>query len=168
VRAGRTYISTGPLLDFTINKEIPGTSWDCSAPGERLRIRAEASCWTPFTRIHLLWNGKTIAEATPASSQPTQAVLEHEMLVQQSGWLAVHCEGPGLMQHFAHSSAVAIRLANAPNWAQEEPVERFLQELDRILQWVDEKAHCETTSQREKLAHVFEEARTALRKKLSS
>jgi hypothetical protein len=173
VRLAHTFVSNGPLLQWLINGATPASRLEV-APGSPLRVRVEAKSIVPFEQLELLWNGEVIANATPASELPHAATLEHEFPATQSGSLAASCRGatplssrPAPQRVFAHTSAVAVRLTGAPEWAR-KTVQHFSSELDRMLRWANEKARCETPAQREKLAHVFEAARTELRKKLSS
>ena len=174
VRAGRTFISNGPLLHFTIDGQVPNGARNLSATQDRLRIQVEAKSWVPFEALELLWQGEVVAKASPGSAAPYEALLEYDIHVERGGWLAARCRGekllpsrPAPQRVFAHTSAVAIRRTEAQDWADAARVKRLLAELDAMLIWAKEKAHCDTSQQRERLCHVFEEARTALAKKLS-
>ncbi|MBI1829895.1 MAG: hypothetical protein HYR84_00425 [Planctomycetes bacterium] len=164
VRSGRTYVSNGPILRFTIDGSVPGIAREVSPEHAVMHIRVEARCWSAFEGVELLWNGEPLERASPDSERPARALLDYELSIEESGWLAVRCTGDGVL---AHSSAVAVRRSDAPKWAPPQVVRRFLDELDRMLQWAKNEARCETAAQRERLCHVFEEARTVLAKKLS-
>jgi len=173
VRAGRTFVTNGPLLDVTINGQVPTSRCDIAA-GEPITIRVGAKCWSPFEHLELLWNGEVLKATSATDGPPYHAVLDHEWKPDRSGWLAVRCRGetlvpsrPAPQRLFAHSSAIGVRVADAPEWGEAESLNRLMTDLDAMLRWAKEKARCDTPAQRERLCHVFEEARTVLAKKLS-
>jgi hypothetical protein len=177
VRAGRTFVSNGPLLHVTINGEVPSASWSFAGSTHPLRIRAEASSVFPFEHLELLWNGAIIENVlgSPSQTGVYRTALERELAIERSGWLAVRCRGdtplpsrPAPQRVFAHTSPIAVRVPQSPGWAKADSVKRLVRELDAMLGWAKEKAHCDTPKQRERLCRVFEEARTTLAKKLSS
>jgi hypothetical protein len=158
VRAGRTFVSNGPLLHLTIDGIVPTTTLTVSAGPATLQIRATAKSWAAFERLELMWNGEVCAESGVVSGEPYLAALEHELTAGGSGYLTLRCHGKNRL---AHSSAVAVRRADAPGWAQPTAVQRLLDELDAMLSWAKEKT-------RDRLCQVLEEARTILAKKLSA
>ena len=95
--------------------------------------------------------------------------------VEESGWLAVRCRGEVATAEPARAAArvrAYVRRRGAPGGVAglgnaRAAVQRLLDELDAMLRWAKEKARCETPRDRERLCHVFEEARTILAKKLS-
>ena len=93
MRAGRTFVSNGPLLFFTVDGQEPGAVVKLSAEGGTLRVRAEAKCLTPFECIEIVANGEVVAQAG-ASGSPSTAVVELEWPMDTPGWLAVRCVGP--------------------------------------------------------------------------
>lgn len=197
VRAGRTFVSNGPLLRFTIAGQGPGANVDdelerklnrSMAELERsvrettslasgipagelresiagptnLRLWAEARSWGAFDRLEWLWNGEPIATAHPAGSSPCQAVLEHELVVKESGWLAVRCQGqtllpgrPAPQRIFAHSSPIPLKHGDRPFEPRADAVRALLGELENMTRWAHGKNHA-------RLLRVLEDARTAL------
>jgi hypothetical protein len=60
VRAGRTFITTGPLLSLTVDGQGPGAALTVE-PGQRVRVRAEAHSAVAFEQLELLVNGEVHA-----------------------------------------------------------------------------------------------------------
>lgn len=156
VRAGRTFVSNGPLLEFTIDGKVPMSEVMVSTNAP-VQVRASARSWSAFEKLELLWNGEVFAEASVDSCAPFHAVLNHALTVERDGYLMVRCRGE---ESLAHSSAVAIRRPEGPGWATATAVHYLMNELDAMLAWAKEKTL-------PRLCHVLEEARTALGKKLS-
>jgi hypothetical protein len=157
VRAGRTFVTDGPLLSFTVNDQHPGATIDLASPGQVLRVRAGARSVVPFEQLELLLNGDVIATAS-ATDDSGAAVIELELPVAESAWIAARCGG----SHFAHSSPVYVRVAGQAPRADRAACQRFIDHLDRMLRWVTRKARCPTEKHRAALADVFNAARAEL------
>jgi hypothetical protein len=166
VRAGRTFVSNGPLIHFTINGEVPTHTHSTSVSANTIQIRADAKSLTQYHHLELLWNGNVIQSVPPEKSFPYQAILEHNFPVRESGWLAVRCvtdEAAGPPYPLAHTSPIAIRVAESPRWAREDAVRATLDRLDEVIAWTRTRTH----PARPRLVRLYEETRTVLAKKLS-
>lgn len=169
VRAGRTFVTNGPLLQFTVDGVDPGTSIRCSA-GAPLRIDATASSYAPFKQLELVVNGD-VTESATAQGNPCIASLQCDLHVKESAWVAVRCRGdhllmdrPAAQRVFAHTSPIYVEVQGQPFRGNEGARLRLSQELDKMLNWVDQEARCEASKGREQLARIFIEARTRLQK----
>jgi hypothetical protein len=168
VRAGRTFVTNGPLLSFSVNGQEPGASVRLSSGVRTVHVRAEGRSNVPFDQLEIIVNGKVVAE-TPASGAPAAAVLETEVPLPSSGWLAARCRGerqvlqrPANQRVFAHTSPVYIQVEGQPTPVDGAVLKRFVTELDRMLEWVAREARCKDERQREHLAEFFRAARQEL------
>lgn len=166
IRAGRTFVTLGPLLSFTVNEEEPGSEVRLSGP-ESVRVRADARSLEPFDRLELLLNGEVVKIA-PCSGTPAVAVLDAEIPIQEPGWVAVRCcweESPfcsSRLPYAAHTSAIYLEMEGWPACPNAASAALLDNGLARMLEWVQSEAHCETDPQRENLAAIFREARAKL------
>jgi hypothetical protein len=174
VRAGYTFVSNGPVLRFMIDGAIPSAQSNSVAPGTPRHVSVEATSAQPFEYVKLMWNGAVIADARPFGVFPYRAVIEYEFSNEESGWLAAFCHGAveadgeaGSQHVVALTSAISIHGAAIRDWARAEKIRAALTDLDAMLRWAAEQAHCDTPAQRARLCEVFEEARTKLAQKLS-
>jgi hypothetical protein len=167
VRHGRTFVSTGPLLDFTINGEVPARSYRLSDADKNLQIRVEATSPVPYDFLELVWNGDVIQCVKSDASFPYNAKLEQEFTVRESGWLAVRCLVDRELSRAycaqAHSSPVGIHLDTAPRWARQDTLRKLVARFDEVIAWTRTRTH----PARPRLLHLYEQARTVLAKKLS-
>lgn len=88
IRAGRTFVSTGPLLAITA---VPGRVW---------RLRAESVL---AEQVEILANGRAIATGT--------STVEVEYVPMGTTWFAARCEG---QSGFAHTSATWADVPGLP------------------------------------------------------
>src|SRR5258708_31254284 len=82
LRAGRTFVSNGPLREFRVNDKGPGASLETSGP---LQISATVISRLPFERIQIVYNGEVVAERS--SRNQREAKLEEEIVVARGGWI---------------------------------------------------------------------------------
>lgn len=108
VKRGRTFVSNGPMLEFTVNGEMPGARIEPRQNGP-LHIRARA--WAPEAtgtpaRLEIVSNGSVIRSAEAAGAVRQQLRLDFTIRAESSQWLAarVTTTTGGL----AHSSSVYV------------------------------------------------------------
>ena len=160
VRAGRTFVTDGPLLSLTVNGRDPGSV--LSNAGQTVRIQAEACSVTPFDRLECVYNGAVVA-STEASGDPRTATLEADVSFTGSGWLAARClEGGDGSAVRAHTSPVYVRIEDRPMRPHAETMAPLLAVLDAALTWVDTESRCANDRQREQLKETLRTARQEL------
>jgi hypothetical protein len=101
VRAGRTFVTKGPLIDLSVNGFSPGAV----LPEPVVHVRAEAQGMTPFQHLQILAGGKVVAEAA-AERHPYSVLLEAKVELPTAGWVAAACPGS------AHSSPIYVGQSN--------------------------------------------------------
>jgi hypothetical protein len=174
VRSGRTFITNGPLLQFTVNDQRPGAVVDLSPGTDKVALRAEARSIVPFDNLEIVLNGKPIQHAS-ASGSPCYAVLETETSLPASGWLAARCSGRAKLhtsevpQHIAaHTSPVYVRIGGSNPAPDAVSVATLLGYIDAMLNWVRSRARFETDWHHQALAGIFQDARELLEGRMSS
>jgi hypothetical protein len=165
VRAGRTFVTNGPLLSLTVEGQGSGTVIEAPREGRRVRVRAEAQGSAPFDRLEVLADGEVIADKE-ASGNRQSAALEVEHAPAGGGWLAARCWGREKLADgqcvYAHTSPAYVQAEGRPVRPLSETVAPLLAILERTSEWVAGEARCENERQREHLAGVLEEARREL------
>jgi TolB protein len=105
-RKGRTFMSTGPLLEFRIDGKLPGDEIRLGAQGGRIEFRAKAQSIAPLAKVVIYRNGK------PWKDVPADG-LTHAETVTDSAWYALYAEGanyPMLDGEFPQALSNAIRV----------------------------------------------------------
>ncbi len=168
VRAGRTFVTNGPLLSFTVNGQEPGATVTITAEQRTVHVRAEARAGEPFDYLEVVANGKVLASAK-ASGNPATAVLEKDLVLPGPGWLAGRCwREPvaldlGVPDFFAaHTSPVYIEVPGRPVPVDPEIRAALIDRLKRIAAGADHLCHFETEAQRQRLAAIFRQAQEEL------
>jgi hypothetical protein len=153
VRAGRTFVTDGPLLALTVNGHDPGSVLSLPNEGQTVRVQAEAQSVTAFDRLEVLYNGAVVATGT--------ASIEADVPIPGSGWLAARCLAGGSGVR-AHTSPVYVRIDDRPLSPSADTMAPLLAVLDRTLNWVQSEARCGSERQREQLKETLQAARQEL------
>lgn len=134
LRAGRTFVSNGPLLEFHVNDKGPGASIEAKGP---LRVSARVISRLPFSRVEIIYNGEILAEQSAWNSR--QATLEREIPVERGGWIAARVAGGGKTHAgytvFAHTSPVYVRVNGSPR-RRAEAAGSFIDEIEDSMQFI--------------------------------
>lgn len=126
VRAGRTYATSGPLLDLAVAGVGPG-GVVAVAPGTEVAVTAEARSLGPLRSLRLLHDGAVVRDVAP-SGENRSARLETHVRVDHGGWLAAWCGEQA--DRSAQTSAVYLRVEGRPH----QPSAGFLDGLRAALQ----------------------------------
>lgn len=131
VKAGRTFVTNGPLLAWSIADRS---------------MTATAESVTPFDAMEIVHNGAIVATAAPSKRDDGlwHATLSGLGDWPESGWAAVRVRGtaPSLlyspMPVFAHSSSVAIDVPGKPYSNRRAALPLLRQCVEDTLSWVEE------------------------------
>jgi hypothetical protein len=154
VRAGRTFVTNGPLLSLTVNEKDAGTMIDLPEGRPSVHVRAEARHLGPLEVLEVVANHEVVARAEGRGS-PAVARLETELPLLRGGWVTARCWGPWAG---AHTSPVYVRLEGREPLIDRSARAVLGGRLDKMLEWVATVGHFENDAQRERLASVFRNA----------
>ena len=115
---GRTILSGGPLLDFTVDGAQVGDTLRLPASGGTVEVVARAQSNIPIHRLEIVQDGRVI-EATADANGVRELTLRAKVRVGEHSWLAARTGGPALagsLPHhdvwqrgvFAHTSPVYV------------------------------------------------------------
>ena len=123
VRDGRTFLSGGPIIDFTVNGAQIGDTLQLAGNGGTVEVEASAESIFPIHTLEIVQGGKVVASTEEAKGS-RQLHLKASIKVEGHSWLAARCAasnytavghhdgwGRGL---FAHTSP--IYLAVGGDW----------------------------------------------------
>jgi hypothetical protein len=165
VRAGRSFVTNGPLLTLDVNGQGPGHVFTELPEKRPVAVRAEVRSGVPFDSVEVLWNGQVIANRSPSGDRQA-TVLEAGFTPGEPGWLAARCHGHGWLPDgqvpYAHTSPLWFHPGGKPPSPARESATRLLAILDRTLAWTRHTARCHNPKSREHLLGVLGEARRVL------
>lgn len=120
VRAGRTFLSGGPLLDFTVDGARIGSTLRLPEGGGTVEVEATADSIFPIHSLQIVQQGRVVASTEEAAGSRSLR-LKTTLRVAGHTWLAARCAGPNytVSRHhdtmfnwrrgiFAHTSPIYI------------------------------------------------------------
>ncbi len=172
LRQAKAFVSTGPLVELTIDGRIPGEEIRLPAGGGSVQLQARVRSITPLEKALLVFNGEVVEEI-PFSGDRTRLDLQRTLPVTSSGWFHLRAEGSA-EERFPLDCGYAQAFTN-PVWVivDEKPV-RSREAADYALSWMDrlqEMAEAwpgwRSESERAHVFAQFEEARQVYSKRKS-
>jgi hypothetical protein len=133
-KAGRSFVTTGPMLGWSAGGREPGETLRFDAPAS-VRVRASASSQFPLKSLELIVNGAVRLTST-ATNKAGELVLDEDVKLDHAGWLAVRCTtgnasawgGPMLG---AHGNPIFVEMPGHPLDARAD-AEYFLAWIERL------------------------------------
>lgn len=92
LRKGHAFVSTGPLIELTIDGRIPGETIELPAEGGKVLLQARIRSITALEKALLVFNGEVLEEIALTGDRRTLD-LERTIPVERSGWLHLRVEG---------------------------------------------------------------------------
>jgi hypothetical protein len=172
LRKGHAFVSTGPLVELSVNGRIPGDTVDLPAGGGEVEVTGRVRSITPLETVLLVAKGEVVEKIALAADRKS-AEFTRKLKVTESGWYHLRAEGAP-NERFPLDTTFAQGFTN-PIWISVggRPV-RSRASAEYCLKWIDllqkqAEAWVGWRSQKEK-DHVyaqFDEARAVYRKFLS-
>lgn len=141
LKAGRSFVTNGPMLEFTANGQGLGETLRFDTAAEvhmQTRVRSQYL----VNRVELISNGEAIATADD-NGDGLDIVWDRRIQIPASGWIAIRVSGPRHPDQsrgdvFAHTSPIYVEIQDRP-LAPREDAEYFLGWIDRLWETVRQR-----------------------------
>lgn len=184
IRDGDTFVTSGPLVTFTVNGAPAGAQLAVS-PGDRVLVEADVESIFDVDRLEVVANGAVVA--THRAAAPARRLrLTAEVEVTEDTWLAARTYGPGdqVSRHhdvwhrpiMAHTSPVYVTVGEGYDRFDAETARYMLTLVDGATEHIVERSRRfwpgqvhHRHGQEDHLAFLLaplEEARTAITDRL--
>ncbi|HXK92890.1 MAG TPA: CehA/McbA family metallohydrolase [bacterium] len=104
LRLGRTFLSGGPILRFTVNGRMVGDTLALPGNGGTLEAVAEVDSIFPVHSLEIVQEGRVVA-STEESRGARRLQLKAQLKVEHHTWLAARAGGPGFARALSHHDA---------------------------------------------------------------
>jgi hypothetical protein len=132
LRAGRAFVTTGPLLELTVNGRMPGETVELPEGGGTVEIQARARSLTPLASAELVFNVQPIAQ----TDGPGPLTFSRSLEVTESGWLHLRAHGDRA-NRFPLDASYAQAFTN-PVWITVGGLPpRSRESADYSIRWID-------------------------------
>jgi hypothetical protein len=152
LKAGRSFATNGPIIDFTVDGNGPGETVHLR-PSRPLQVVCEAQAREPIKAVEILANGRVVA----SSGGPR---LEMEMDPENFTWLAARCTlKTEATVRLAHTSPIFLR-GEKQNWDASEDQAYFRQWIDDLIAETDaDPKRFATVDQKNEILAIYKRAR---------
>jgi hypothetical protein len=101
LRAGRTFHSGGPIIDFTVDGHQIGDTISLPGNGGTMEVEATAESILPIHRLEIVQQGRVVA-ATEEAAGTRRLHLRARLPITSHTWLAARVGGPGYSNAVPH------------------------------------------------------------------
>ena len=172
IRAGRTFVTNGPLLSFTVNGRDVGSDITLPPGSHELSARVTLRSHVPIDHLEIIGNGRVVA-TIPLGRDRMSATATVPVRVRESGWLVVRAYADSArtpvldLYSFASTSPIYVTVGGASITSPTD-VDYFLAWLDRVQDVA--RAHTAWNSDAERAAVLerIERARAEYRARRSA
>jgi hypothetical protein len=171
LRAGRSFITNGPMLELHVNGSEPGDTIELPKPSE-LRVEAVARGRIDFGRLEMVQNGRVVESATARSAGGHfEAAIDVRHAVSEPGWLAARITASAKNEYaqplFAHTSPVYLTVAGR-TITREGDLRFLLSQVESARSAVVENAKFDTSQQQNNVLNLYDQAIADLQARLSN
>lgn len=140
LKAGRSFVTTGPMLFVTVDGKLPGEAWsfDTDQPRE-IDVEIESLSEKEVSTIEILVNGRVVDVSMPEPTRTPQGAwriqTRRSVSISESSWLAVRSIEPQAdgRKRFAHTAPWFVSLAGKPIAPRREQVDYFISLMEAEL-----------------------------------
>ena len=171
LKAGRSFVTNGPLLFFEVDGQLPGSELELDEPGQ-VRVQVEAHSHAPMQRLDLVFNGKPV-HTVKASGNGTHLLFRGSLPIKESGWLAARIQGgPHRLvvnnrDLFAHTTPVYLTVGGKP-YADPDSVAHFLRWIGDLRKRALTEGLFQEPIQKREVLDQFRRAEAVYRRKLDT
>ena len=163
IRQGHTFFTTGPLIEFSVNQQIPGESLRLGAGGGTVTLEGRAWSYIPLTKMIIHHNG-TVWKEIPLTGDRLTGQFREEVKVEDSGWFSMVVEGRGQGRGedgaFAQAGTNAIRVyVGDRKIRSRSSAEYFIAWIDKLRKMTEDWPGWRSQSEKDKVFAQFEEAK---------
>ena len=172
IRAGRTFVTSGPVLELEIDGHEPGDVIRMGSSG-RLEVSARARATQPvIAHLELIVNGRVAAaaDATPGS---TDLAIHESVEITAGSWLAARSRSVNDIQSAfttsmaAHTSPVYVEVLDRPLVPAPDDVGVVEQIITGARTWVAELAAVADPADRARMVHFLDASLETFRRRVA-
>jgi len=135
LRAGRAFVSSGPLVELTIDGQMPGAQITLPSEGGTVEVVGRVLSVTSLDRLFLVCNGETV-NTVPIGGDGRTAQLRMTHRINRSGWCHLRAEGTPVDRY--PMDVAYVQAFTNPIWFKvgDQPV-RDRAAAEYALRWID-------------------------------
>lgn len=139
VKAGHTFVSSGPIVSLTVNEKLPGDDLEVSQGSNiSVSVKAEGHAeQVPLRVLEIVGHGKVLKRVETGQAGQSAALLKTEFSFQAERgiWIAARCSA-GVAQ-IAHTTPVYVQ-TDGGGFHNPDTKDRYLALSEKYLQEIEE------------------------------
>jgi hypothetical protein len=157
---GKTFITNGPLLKFSLGGYSPGDVIRLTQPKE-LNIFSRAVGRCDFQKIEVIYNGRVVHSAPSRSvDDHFEARITAPILINEPGWVALRISSEQKNELgaplFGHIGAVYVEIAGKSIF-KPEAARKLITNMNEAMRTIREKASFADIKQADEILNVYRE-----------
>lgn len=181
LKAGRSFITNGPLLKLAVGDKTIGDDIELDRP-TMVHIQAEGVGRSDFDTLELIYNGAIIATAqTMPIDGHFEARIDKQIAVPASGWYALRTPPPSVpgdpelseprplnelgRELYAHTSPIYVTVAGQPH-RDPTTIAQLIEHVEKSLQYIPENGVYADDASRETVLSLYRQTLEELRERL--
>jgi len=168
VRRGRTFASTGAVIDLKVEGREMGEEIHLPGNGGTVEVEAVAESVWPLTGLELICNGEEVAREIDTDGS-NRITLKFKLKTELSCWVVARCWGSHYTDAgpvMAHSSPVYIDVGKRCAFVPTEG-NYLLTHMEGGIAWADQIGVFRDEGVRQRLIGLFQEAKGELIRRMS-
>ncbi|MEX1231437.1 MAG: CehA/McbA family metallohydrolase [Planctomycetaceae bacterium] len=180
LKAGRGFITNGPLLKLSVNEKTPGDELKLDRAG-MVHIQAEGLGRCDFQTLELIYNGEIIAsvKTTPVEGH-FEAKIDKQIEVPKSGWWALRTPPPSVpgdpelseprtrnelgRELYSHTSPIYVTVAGQPH-RDPAAIASLIAHVEESLKYVSQKGVYMDNASRETILSLYRQTLEELKQR---
>jgi hypothetical protein len=141
LKAGRSFVTTGPILFATVNGRLPGETFSFKRPpGDGIAVDIESISEKPIAQIEILVNGEVVESVVPdlmkTPAGAWRAKVNRRVTIKETSWLAVRSiePQPDGRKRFAHTAPWHFVVNGQPHVPRRVQVQYFISLMEQEIQ----------------------------------
>ena len=135
VRAGRTFVTNGPMIEFRVEGALPGDEVKLARHEKGRQLRVKARAWGNAGRmlpveLEIIRHGEVIRKVTPDRDSQSELALDFEVDAGFGFWIAARAKGSDGSQ--AHTTPVYVVQEPLRFWKHEAAQELIASRLESL------------------------------------
>lgn len=167
LNSGRSFVSTGPMLEVTFNGHDPGHTFKSTLDEtHHVQVEGTAQSAHPLDRIEIVVNGQVKEVIEPSNellpSGGYESSIDTIVDSDESYWVAVRCfeKHPEKRIRFAHTNPIYVDIANHPLRPRKSEVSFLVQRMEEELESNREVLSSEALDEYRHALSIYQEIAT--------
>lgn len=169
IKAGRTFVTNAPLLEFSLNGRGIGEEVRLSGISRKLTARVSMQSNVPIDHLEIIGNGKVVA-SIPLTGNSTSATDTIMIPVTESGWFVLRAYSDRAMMPvldlypFGSTSAIYVQVGDKPVRSTVD-ASFFMRWIDRITETTRASAAWNSPAEQAGALHALAQARAVFQER---